>query len=79
MDTQIQRYLIDLHAINNTVRKQAFDALMKLTESKVDWADEAFDVLAPKLYSSNSFQRSIGIMLLSNLAKSGIEHKLQKS
>lgn len=78
MDTQIQRYLIDLHTKNNTLRKQAFDALMKLTEIKVDWAGEAFDVLALKLDSSNSFQRSIGMMLLSNLTKSGIESKLAK-
>lgn len=49
---------------------------MKLSESKVDWAAKAFDILASKLHSSNSFQRSIGMMMLSNLAKSGIENEL---
>lgn len=78
MDTQIQRYFEDLNAKNNTIRKQAFDALMTLSEAKVSWADEAFDILAPKLDCTNSFQRSIGMILLSNLAKSGIENKLSE-
>lgn len=76
MNAEILKYLNELSLKDNTTRKQAFDELLKLTESKVDWADEAFNVLAPKLESPNSFQRSIAMMLLSNLAKSGIENRM---
>ena len=76
MSDEILKYLNELSLKDNTTRKQAFDELLKLTESEVDWADEAFDMLAPKLKSPNSFQRSIAMMLLSNLSKSNIENRL---
>jgi uncharacterized membrane-anchored protein YjiN (DUF445 family) len=38
---------------------------------------EAWEHLVEKLYSENSFQRSIGIMLLCNLAKSDSEDRLK--
>lgn len=76
MNDEILKNLNELSLKDNTTRKQAFDELLKLADSEVDWANEAFDILAPKLKSPNSFQRSIAMMLLSNLAKSGIENRL---
>jgi hypothetical protein len=49
---------------------KALSILLDLTEERVDWLPEAFDDLVVRLGHSNSFQRSIAVMLLANLAKS---------
>jgi hypothetical protein len=57
----------------------ALQTLLKMTDSKVDWIYEVWDSLLEKLDQENSYQRSIGIMLLCNLAKSDTEDRLKSA
>jgi hypothetical protein len=50
-----------------------------MTETPVDWVYEVWDLLLEKLENENSYQRSIGIILLCNLAKSDRENRLKYS
>jgi hypothetical protein len=70
MTESLAQLLRDLESKDDGVRKAAFDELLAQAEQPVDWFDDAFDALADKLGSGNSFQRNIGVMLLSGLAKS---------
>jgi hypothetical protein len=49
-----------------------------MAEEKVTWFEEKYDELIKKLDNENSFQRSIGIMLLCDLAKSDSSNKIEK-
>jgi hypothetical protein len=60
----------DLESKEDDVRFTAFTTLIKITDEKVEWFDERYIDLVNKLDNENSYQRSIGIMLLCNLAKS---------
>jgi hypothetical protein len=55
---------------DDTARYSAFQALLRLTETPVDWFGSHRGALARKLADENSYQRSIAAMLLCNLAKS---------
>jgi hypothetical protein len=79
MNKNIQKYITDLGSTNDKIRLEALQATLKLTESKVDWVYEVWDLLLEKLDHENSYQRSIGIMLLCNLAKSDVENRLADS
>ena len=50
---------------------------MKETETKVEWVYEVWDHLLEKLEDENSYQRSIDILMLCNLAKSDSEDRLK--
>lgn len=77
MNKNVKQHIDNLASTDDKIRMDAIQSLMKITESKVDWAYEAWDHLVEKLESENSFQRSIGIMLLCNLAKSDSEDRLK--
>lgn len=79
MEEIIRNCLIDLDSTDDRVRGAAFNDLMRVTAEKVDWVYEAWDTLIGKLESPNSYQRSIGIMLLCNLSRSDDEHRLNRS
>lgn len=64
-----------LESKNDTVRYEAFKELLVITDNKVDWIYDKWSVLTGKLSSENSYQRSIGLMLLANLCKSDIENR----
>jgi hypothetical protein len=49
---------------------------MRRTDSTADWAYEAWDGLLQELDDQSSYQRSIAVLLLSNLAKSDTEGRL---
>lgn len=55
---------------DDNARYSAFQALLRLTETPVDWFGSYREVLVGKLADENSYQRSIAAMLLCNLAKS---------
>ncbi|MBI5294068.1 MAG: hypothetical protein HY869_01230 [Chloroflexi bacterium] len=76
MNKNIQKQIEELGSTNDKIRLEALQATLKLTESKVDWVYEVWDILLEKLDHENSYQRSIGIMLLCNLAKSDTENRL---
>jgi hypothetical protein len=79
MDKIIQKHIEELSSTDDKIRLDALQSTLKLTESKVDWVYEVWDHLLTKLDSENSYQRSIGIMLLCNLAKSDVENRLAVS
>jgi len=79
MNKNIQKHIEDLGSTDDKVRLDALQSLLKVTESKVDWVYEVWDHLLKKLDNENSYQRSIGIMLVCNLAKSDVENRLGTS
>ena len=79
MDKIIQKRIEELSSTDDKIRLDALQATLKLTESKVDWVYEVWDLLLEKLDHENSYQRSIGVMLLCNLAKSDAENRLAGS
>lgn len=76
MNKKIKKQIADLASTDDKIRMDALQGLLQVTESKVDWGYEVWDSLLEKLRSENSYQRSIGVMLLCNLAKSDEENRL---
>ena len=79
MNKHIEKHIKDLSSTDDKTRLNALQTLLKLTEVLVDWIYEVWDLLLEKLENENSYQRSIGIMLLCNLAKSDHENRLKVS
>lgn len=79
MDEHIKELNKDLGSTDDKIRMGALQSLLKMTESPVDWVYDVWDGLFEKLNHENSFQRSIGIMVLCNLAKSDTEDRLADS
>ncbi len=67
----------NLNSKDNAIRLAAFEKVLSLTEGKVDWIYSKWEELVGKLESENSFQRSIGLMVLCNLAKSDTKKKME--
>jgi hypothetical protein len=65
----------NLESKNDTIRYEALKELLNITDNKVPWIYEKWSELTGRLSSDNSYQRSIGIMLLANLCKSDIENR----
>lgn len=61
---------------NDDIRGKAYQELLQMTDGYVEWADEVWDDLASRLSDSNSYQRTIGLTLLCNLAKSDPRNRL---
>jgi hypothetical protein len=57
----------------------ALQNLLRITETKVDWVYDVWDDLLEKLDRENSYQRSIAVKLLCNLAKSDVDNRLETS
>jgi hypothetical protein len=79
MDTNIQKHVENLGSTDDKIRMDALQGLLKVTESKVDWVYEVWDLMLEKLDHENSYQRSIGIILLCNLAKSDVKNRFADS
>lgn len=79
MNRDTKRHIEDLDSTNDKIRLNALQSLLKETETKVDWIYEVWDHLLEKLEDENSYQRSIGIMMLCNLAKSDTEDRLRSA
>ena len=79
MDKDVKRYMKDLVSSDDKVRMNALDAILKLTDKKVDWVYYVWDDLFEMLDHENSFHRSIAIKVVCNLAKSDSEDRLSKS
>jgi hypothetical protein len=77
MNKIIKQHIENLSSTNDKIRLHAFQSLLKTTESSVDWVYEVWDHLLEKLDNENSYQRSIGILLLCNLAKSDHQDRLK--
>ena len=75
---EIDNLFIDLANKNDKIRYPAFKKLLKITDKKVNWIYDKWFLLLEKINSENSFQRSIGLTLLANLAKSDTENRIEK-
>ncbi|HVP21416.1 MAG TPA: hypothetical protein VMS73_06095 [Anaerolineaceae bacterium] len=76
MDRAMKEQYDLLSSTDDTTRMGALQTILKLTDQKVDWIYEVWDELFEKLKNENSFQRSIGIMVICNLAKSDTQDRL---
>jgi hypothetical protein len=79
MDELTQSLYTSLGSTDDQIRLDAFDQLLSLTEKQVSWVYEVWDELIARLDHPNSYQRSIAVMLLCNLAKSDSERKINQS
>lgn len=70
MNEDIKGLASNLESKDDIVRKTALDALMALTEEKVEWITDVLDIICDKFSSDNSYQRNIAAMLTASLAKS---------
>lgn len=67
-----------LNSKNDKERYEAFKNLLLITEKKVKWIYDKWFMLVEKLSSENSYQRTIGLLLLANLTISDDENKIMK-
>jgi hypothetical protein len=70
--------MADLRSPDPHRQNYAFQALLKATESPVDWAYEVWDDLLRTLVDGDNRQRSIAAQVLSNLAKSDSQQRMLK-
>lgn len=76
MDKDLKKWFDDLGSTDDSIRMDALQTILKMTEDKVGWVYDVWDNLLEKLNNENSYQRSIGILVLCNLARSDIENRL---
>jgi hypothetical protein len=57
----------------------ALQTILEITEDQVEWVYDVWDDLLQRLNHPNSYQRTIAILVLCNLAKSDIQHRLDNS
>jgi hypothetical protein len=79
MNKEVTKHIGDLSSTDDQTRLKALQTLLKMTETPVDWVYEVWDLLLEKLENENSYQRSIGIQMICNLAKSDREDRLKLS
>lgn len=77
MDKFVRESLDNLSSTNDKMRLDALQTILKITEEKVDWVYDVWNDLVSRLENENSYQRSIGIMVLCNLAKSDSENRIE--
>lgn len=77
MDKYVRESLDNLGSTNDKIRLDALQTILKITEGKVDWVYDVWDDQVARLENGNSYQRSIGIMVLCNLAKSNSENRIE--
>lgn len=73
---EIDKLFDALQSKDDKVRYPAFKRLLEITEQPVVWVYDKWHDLIDKLTSDNSYQRTIGFMLLTNLAKSDTEGRI---
>ncbi len=79
MDKDLKKFIDDLESKDDTIRLNALQTILKITEDEVDWVYEVWDDLIDRLDDENSYQRTIAIRVLCNLAKSDAENRMKSS
>ncbi len=79
MDQHVKEIYDNLASTDDAVRMSALQAILERTEDRVDWVYEVWDDLFERLNHPNSYQRTIAILVLCNLAKSDAQHRLDSS
>lgn len=75
---EIDKMFANLADKNDKIRFPSFKKLHEITDEKVKWIYDKWFLLIEKTNSENSFQRSIGLTLLANLAKSDTENRFEQ-
>ena len=65
-----------LESKDGKIRYNALQELIGITDQSVEWVYDKWYELENKLSSDNSYQRSIGLMLLANLSKSDTDNRI---
>jgi hypothetical protein len=78
MDANTRLQLNYLHSDDADIRYQAYQYVMHLTAQPVTWAYEIWDDLLLQLKHKNNHQRAIASQVLSNLAKSDPENRMEQ-
>lgn len=76
MNKKVKESIDNLASTNDKIRLAALQTILKITDNKVDWSYDVWDDLVEKLDNENSYQRSIAILVLCNLAKSDSENRI---
>lgn len=79
MNEQVKVQLANLVSGNNDLRSEAYSFLLQASEQPVDWAYEAWDQLVANLRHKDNHVRSIASQVLSNLAQSDPEFRMQQT
>ncbi len=79
MDLVVKENFNNLGSSDDKLRFISLQYILNITEEKVSWVYEVWDDLLLRLDDDNSYQRSIAIMVLCNLAKSDFQHRLDNS
>jgi hypothetical protein len=75
VEKSLSQYFSDLSSKDESLRLNALNSILALTEKKVDWIYEVLDLLLVKLQDENSFQRTIAIRILCSLSKSDVRSR----
>lgn len=75
---EIDKLFNDLCSKDDKIRYPAFKQLLEITEQPVTWIYDKLYDLNDKLTSDNSYQRTIGFMLIVKLAKSDTEGRIME-
>jgi hypothetical protein len=78
MDSKITKLIDRLASKDDSDRFDALKSILIILESKVEWFEDVYHIMFSKLSDENSFQRSIGIMVICNLAKSDNANRIEK-
>ena len=79
MDLYTQECFDNLASTDDTIRMNALQTMLDITEKPVDWVYAVWDDLLHRLNHPNSYQRTIAILVLCNLAKSDTKNRLGNS
>ncbi len=77
MNKTIRESINNLASTDDKIRFAALQSILKITDDKVEWVYEVWNDLVDKLDDKNSYQRSIAILVLCNLAKSDAENRIE--
>jgi hypothetical protein len=78
MDKTTREHLDNLHSKDGELRYRALMYVLNPTERKVDWAYEVWDGLVADLRHEDNHVRAIAAQVLSNLAGSDPDGRMQK-
>jgi CO dehydrogenase/acetyl-CoA synthase beta subunit len=78
MNNELKESIDNLASADDKIRLAALQSILKITDDKVDWVYDVWNDLVDKLENKNSYQRSIAILVLCNLAKSDSENRIEE-
>jgi hypothetical protein len=78
MDQQVKEIYNNLSSTDDAIRLNALQTILELTDGKVYWVYEVWDDLIQRLDHENSYQRTIAILVVCNLAKNDTQHRLDR-